>query len=46
MCTNGAQALELVRDQPPDLLLLDLMLPGLDGLEITRALRQTRRTRP
>jgi DNA-binding response OmpR family regulator len=39
MCTNGAQALELVRAQPPDLLLLDLMLPGLDGLEITRALR-------
>jgi two-component system alkaline phosphatase synthesis response regulator PhoP len=40
MCTNGAQALELVRAQPPDVLLLDLMLPGLDGLEITRALRQ------
>src|SRR6266545_851977 len=39
LCTNGARALELVRAQPPDLLLLDLMLPDLDGLEITRALR-------
>jgi DNA-binding response OmpR family regulator len=40
LCSNGAQALELVRAQPPDLLLLDLMLPDLDGLEITRALRR------
>jgi DNA-binding response OmpR family regulator len=40
LCTNGARALELVRAQPPDLLLLDLMLPGMDGLEITRAVRR------
>ena len=40
LCTNGATALELVRAQPPDVLLLDLMLPDLDGLEITRALRR------
>jgi two-component system OmpR family response regulator len=40
LCTNGVRALELVRAQPPDLLLLDLMLPDLDGLEITRALRR------
>ena len=40
LCTNGAKALELVRAQPPDVLLLDLMLPDLDGLEITRALRR------
>src|SRR5215216_1335769 len=40
LCTNGARALELVRAQPPDVLLLDLMLPDLDGLEITRALRR------
>jgi len=40
LCTNGARALELVRAQPPDLLLLDLMLPDLDGLEITRAVRR------
>jgi two-component system alkaline phosphatase synthesis response regulator PhoP len=40
LCTNGARALELVRAQPPDVLLLDLMLPDLDGLEITRSLRR------
>jgi DNA-binding response OmpR family regulator len=40
LCTNGSQALELVRAQPPDVLLLDIMLPGLDGLEITRSLRR------
>jgi two-component system OmpR family response regulator len=40
LCTDGAQALELVRAQPPDVLLLDVMLPGLDGLEVTRALRR------
>jgi DNA-binding response OmpR family regulator len=39
LCTNGLRALELVRAQPPDVLLLDLMLPDLDGLEITRAVR-------
>src|SRR6185437_15426725 len=40
LCTNGARALELVRAQPPDLMLLDLMLPDLDGLEVTRLLRR------
>jgi DNA-binding response OmpR family regulator len=39
MSTNGARALELVRASPPALLLLDLMLPGLDGLQICRAVR-------
>lgn len=40
LCTNGSEALDLVRAQPPDVLLLDLMLPGVDGLEITRTLRR------
>ena len=39
LCTNGAQALDLVRATPPELLLLDLMLPGLSGLEVCRAIR-------
>jgi DNA-binding response OmpR family regulator len=39
LCADGSQALEMVRANPPDVLLLDLMLPGLDGLEITRAVR-------
>jgi phosphate regulon transcriptional regulator PhoB len=37
---DGAIALRLVREHHPDLLILDLMLPGLDGLEICRQLRQ------
>jgi two-component system phosphate regulon response regulator PhoB len=37
---SGAEALRLAREQDPDLLLLDLMLPDLDGLEICRRLRR------
>jgi two-component system alkaline phosphatase synthesis response regulator PhoP len=40
LCTNGTQALDLVRANPPDVLLLDLMLPGMDGLEICRQVRR------
>jgi DNA-binding response OmpR family regulator len=39
LCTNGALALEMIRGQPPDLVVLDLMLPGLDGLDVCRAVR-------
>ncbi|GMU67347.1 MAG: DNA-binding response regulator MtrA [Acidobacteriota bacterium] len=37
---RGDAALEAIRKQPPDLIVLDLMLPGLDGLEVTRALKR------
>lgn len=37
---DGAQALDAVRVSPPDLLVLDLMLPGLDGLSLCRAVRE------
>ena len=37
---DGAQALREIAAQPPDLVLLDLMLPGLGGLEVCRRLRQ------
>lgn len=37
---DGHEALRLARSQKPDLILLDLMLPGIDGLEITRILRK------
>ncbi|MBX7233548.1 MAG: response regulator transcription factor [Caldilineales bacterium] len=36
---NGQQALALARTQRPDLVLLDLILPGMDGVQIARALR-------
>ena len=37
--TSGEQALRLVRSENPDLIVLDLMLPGIDGLEVTRRLK-------
>ncbi len=37
---RGDTALEAIRKQPPDLIVLDLMLPGLDGLEVTRMLKR------
>ncbi len=37
---NGADALRQVRSGPPDLVVLDLMLPELDGLEVCRRLRR------
>ena len=36
---DGAQALDAIRRTPPALVVLDLMLPGLDGLALCRALR-------
>jgi len=36
---DGPRGLEMARDTPPDLVLLDWMLPGLDGLEVCRRLR-------
>ncbi len=36
---DGAQALELVRQSPPDIVLLDIMMPGMDGHEVVRALK-------
>ena len=38
--SNGLTALELARANKPDLVVLDLMLPGLDGIEVCRQLRQ------
>ncbi len=42
---SGEQALEKVKTEPPDLILLDLMLPGLDGLEVARALKNQAATK-
>ncbi|HEX5499749.1 MAG TPA: response regulator transcription factor [Thermomicrobiales bacterium] len=36
---DGRSALAAIRDQPPDLIVLDLMLPDIDGIEITRRVR-------
>ena len=36
---DGLQGLAIARDDPPDLVILDWMLPGLDGLEVCKRLR-------
>ncbi|HEX6167075.1 MAG TPA: response regulator, partial [Acidimicrobiales bacterium] len=40
---DGRQAVELCRQTKPDLVVLDLMLPGLDGLEVCRRIQTDRR---
>jgi DNA-binding response OmpR family regulator len=37
---DGLTALEIARANPPDLVILDVMLPGIDGFEVCRILRQ------
>ncbi len=39
-CGNGRDALRMAADQPFDLVVLDLMIPGLDGVTVCRALRR------
>ncbi len=41
---RGDVALEGLRSHPPDVILLDLMLPGLDGLELARTLKRNEQT--
>ncbi len=39
MALDGEQALEMARTEAPDLILMDISLPGLDGWEATRRLK-------
>jgi two-component system response regulator MprA len=41
LAEHGAQALEMAVDEPPDVLVLDVMMPTMDGLEVCRRLRAT-----
>lgn len=43
---DGATGLELALERDPDLILLDLMLPRMDGFEVCRRLREAGRTTP
>lgn len=45
VAADGPAALEKARDETPDLIVLDLMLPGLEGTDVCRILKQEERTR-
>lgn len=42
---SGASAIELITQKPPDLILLDVMMPGMDGFEVCQLLKQEESTR-
>ncbi|AOY57563.1 MULTISPECIES: response regulator [Desulfococcus] len=42
---DGETALEAIADEPPDLILLDIMMPGMDGYEVCRRLKAVPETR-
>lgn len=39
---NGAIALQMIQAAPPDLVLLDIMMPGINGYEVARRIRSSR----
>jgi diguanylate cyclase (GGDEF)-like protein len=45
MATSGAQALALCKSNPPDLVLLDIVMPGMNGFEVCTALKADEATR-
>lgn len=45
LAKNGEQALERAGKQPPDLILLDIMMPGMDGYQALKALKENQTTR-
>ncbi len=42
---SGEKALKIARTEPTDLIVLDLMLPGIDGLQVTKILKKSEETR-
>jgi CheY-like chemotaxis protein len=43
--TDAEEAQEVIRSSPPDLILMDIALPGMDGLTLTRRLKDDEATR-
>jgi CheY-like chemotaxis protein len=39
VATNGAEALDVIRNERPDLILLDIMMPRIDGYEVAKTVR-------
>ncbi|GHT71743.1 hybrid sensor histidine kinase/response regulator [Bacteroidia bacterium] len=42
--TDGAKGLQLLKQSPPDLIITDIMMPNLDGISLTRQLKQNQHT--
>lgn len=42
--SSGEEALVMVEEQPPDLILLDIMMPGMDGFDVARQLKTNKAT--
>lgn len=45
LSTKGEDAIEMAKHEKPDLILLDIQLPGIDGVEVGKVLRSTDETR-
>ncbi len=45
VATNGEEALEIVESDPPDIILLDIMMPGIDGYEVCTRLKADKKTK-
>ncbi|KAF3886842.1 MULTISPECIES: response regulator transcription factor [Nostocales] len=43
VASNGKAGLTMIEASPPDLVLLDAMMPGMDGYEVTRRIRQNKK---
>jgi two-component system, OmpR family, alkaline phosphatase synthesis response regulator PhoP len=45
IATNGAEALEMIQTQKPDLVFLDVMMPKMNGFEVCQTVKQNEETR-
>ncbi len=45
LAKDGVEAIEKVRNNPPDVILLDIMMPRMNGLEVTRELKKSEETK-